>query len=368
MKKLICAILSAALLLMLFSGCAPAPAPSEAPTPSPSVSPTTSIGGFNAELFTPDTVMFKADGKDVLWSEYLYWLAADINYIYSLSGQYPTDWDSALSDKMTMKDYVLNSTTNSIAMYRAVEKKAAELGILMTEQDKKDVDEMINGFITSSGSKEAFLESLSKSYLSEELYRYLMGTATLYEKIFTNMYGDNAAGFSDKDTMAFASEKGYMRVKHIFVASDSDAAKDAEAKAKLQTLLEQIKAGGESGREALFDELMNANSQDTGLKNYPDGYLFKSGDMDTQFESAAQALSENSVSEVIKSGHGYHIILRLPISPEDRVFDVTGTAKYTLRYFAAYSEYQKIVDGWTREVVIENSDSLKNIDMTKIYK
>ena len=84
MKKWISVILSAAMLILAFGGCAAAPAATATPEPSPSPSADTSTKEFNADLFTKDTVMFTADGKNVLWSEYLYWLAADINYIYSI--------------------------------------------------------------------------------------------------------------------------------------------------------------------------------------------------------------------------------------------------------------------------------------------
>ncbi len=372
MKKWICVILSAAMLILAFGGCAAAPAATTAPIPSPTTSQDPSAQtakAFNADLYKADTVMFKADGKDIYWSEYLYWLAADINYIYSMSGQYPSDWNAALTDSMTVKDYVLNSTSNSIMMYRAVEKKATEMGLALTDQDKADVDSKINGYIESSGGKEAFAKSLADSYLSEDLYRYLLGVASLYEKIFIKMYGESAEKYSDASTMAFSADKGYMKVKHIYMASSDDQTKDNEVKTKMQSLLDQLKAvSGTSDRNALFDQLMKDNSQDTGLSAYPDGYLFKQGDMDTQFESASQALAENSVSELVKSGYGYHIILRLPIKPDDTVFDSSGTATYSLRYFAAYNEFQSAVDSWTKEIKTESTDSLKNIDLTKIYK
>lgn len=369
MKKWISVILSAAMLILAFGGCAAAPAATATPEPSPSPSADTSTKEFNADLFTKDTVMFTADGKNVLWSEYLYWLAADINYIYSMSGQYPTDWTVTLADNTTVKDYVLDSTTNSIMMYRAVEKKAAELGISLTDQDKADIDSKIAGYVESSGGKEAFAKNLADSYLSEELYRYLMGVASLYEKIFINMYGESAEKFSDADALAFASEKGYIEAKHIYMGAGEDEAKDNEVKAKMQALLDKLKAvSGTSERKALFDELMKANTEDTGLSAYPNGYLFKEGDMDAQFETASKAIAENSISEIVKSSYGYHIILRLPIKPDDTVFDSSGTATYSLRYYAAYSEFQSLVDSWTKEIKTEKTDSLKNIDMTKIYK
>jgi Parvulin-like peptidyl-prolyl isomerase len=313
--------------------------------------------------------MVKVDGKEVYWPEYLYWLAADISYIYKMVGYYPTDWSAVITDNMTIKDYVMNSATNAVTMYRAVEKKASELGLSLSDADKAEIDSEVQSAITYQGGQEEFDKFLKNSCLNEDLYRYMLGVSILHEKVFTSMYGENAVKYSDADALAFAQNGGYMKVKHIYMPSSDDADKDKAVKDKMQGLLDQLKAaGGGAALTTLFDQLMKANSQDTGLTAYPDGYLFKPGEMDTQFESAAQALSVGGMSEIVKSSFGYHIILRLPIGANDTVFSASSQTPYSLRYYAAYDNFQKIVDGWIKDTSVEISDSVKNLDLGKIYK
>ena len=85
----------------------------------------------------------------------------------------------------------------------------------------------------------------------------------------------------------------------------------AQKKAKADELLQQLRASDDP--IALFDELMNENSEDTGLAANPDGYTTSKGAMVPEFEQAALALKEGEISDVVESDYGYHIILRLPL-------------------------------------------------------
>lgn len=375
MKRRISLIIAAAMLTVTLGGCtpaAPSPTPAPIPTPSPAAAQKTSINGFNSELYTANTVMLNVDGKPVYWPEYLYWLASDIYYVYQNAGYYPTDWNMKLTEDMSVKDYVLNSTTNAIVMYRAVEKKANDRGIKLSKDDEAEIEADIQKGITYYETKEAFENYLKNSYLDEKLYRYMLGTSLLYKKLFADVYGENAEKMKDADALAYAEKKGFMKAKHIFMAAGADADKDAEVKAKMQALLEKLRAeSSASKRLALFDELMKANSADPGLAQYPDGYVFKDGDMDPSFESTTKALTAGSISDVIKSSYGYHIILRLALSPEDKVMSSgaeTNEGLDTIRYYAAYESFQTLVDGWVKDMKAEPADALKNLDLSKIYK
>ncbi len=94
----------------------------------------------------------------------------------------------------------------------------------------------------------------------------------------------------------------WMKAKHILIMNteDDSALKQAE------DILKQLKKNPED-----FDKLMAEHSQDPGSKTYPEGYLFKEGDMVTEFYEGTLPLDEGEISGIVESAYGYHIILKV---------------------------------------------------------
>jgi peptidyl-prolyl cis-trans isomerase D len=82
-----------------------------------------------------------------------------------------------------------------------------------------------------------------------------------------------------------------------------DESKDAEVKAKAESILKKAKAGEN------FSDLARKNSQDTGSASQG-GYLgpFQRGQMVKEFEDAAFAMNAGEISGLVRSQYGYHII------------------------------------------------------------
>ena len=87
-----------------------------------------------------------------------------------------------------------------------------------------------------------------------------------------------------------------------------------------------------------FKELKEEYCEDTGKTAFPDGYLFRSGEMVEEFENAAMLLEEYGVSEPVESPYGYHIILRLPLDADALMgYSSTGEALNAREYYANYN-------------------------------
>ena len=126
----------------------------------------------------------------------------------------------------------------------------------------------------------------------------------------------------------------------------------------LAGLLAQLQAVTDPAQlETKFDELMNANSEDTGLAANPDGYTFTAGEMVEPFETATRALSPGQISDIVESDYGYHIILRLdPSQVED------------VRYKWESSHLTELTQQWVEEAEIETTETYDQLSAKDFYE
>ena len=145
----------------------------------------------------------------------------------------------------------------------------------------------------------------------------------IYRQLRNLYYGEKSGKFpTDAEDQAYLDEAGRYRAKHILLATIDldtreplDEAAIAQKKSTADGLLAQLRAAEDP--IALFDELMHQYSEDSGLAANPNGYTTSKGKMVAPFEEAALALQNGEISDIVESDLGYHIILRLPMDPDD---------------------------------------------------
>ncbi|MFR4088407.1 MAG: peptidylprolyl isomerase [Dysosmobacter sp.] len=136
----------------------------------------------------------------------------------------------------------------------------------------------------------------------------------------------------------------------------SDAEK-AEKKAKADDLLKQLQAITDPTElESKFDELMKANSEDTGLESSPDGYVFSAGKMVEAFESATRSLEPGQLSGIVESDYGYHIILRLD----------PATSKAFRENYSS-EKLREMEKQWVDEADIKTTETYDNLSVADFY-
>lgn len=325
------------------------------------------------EAYDPDTLVMTINGLPVYWSEFFYWVQDAVSAIDSYFGEI-TDWSAAcdFDETQSYQDYIYNYAVDSLIQYRAMESKANELGLELTDEDQEYFDEIWESNIEYFGSEEELNAQLDSLFLTRDLYDYLNSISSLYEHGFDALYGENGENVSDEETLDYAEENGYLRVKHILIKNIDDEGLDLDDEtiaANLETinsLRDQLLACTDNeSLEALFDELAEEYSEDTGLASYPDGYCFTdTSGMDEDFLTASQALGNYELSDVVESSFGYHIILRLPVTADDiPVNDGTNT----LRYICAQEMYAANLDSWIDEAEVVFEPGFENIDLSTIY-
>ena len=150
------------------------------------------------------------------------------------------------------------------------------------------------------------------------------------------------------------------RASHILVKADKDAPADerAKAKAKAQSLLDELKKPG-----TVFADLARKNSDDPGsAAKGGDLDFFSRGAMVKPFEDAAYALKPGETSGLVESDFGYHIIRLTELrGGQKRGFDaVRPEIEDEVKKQLAAKRFAEAAVDFTN-MVYEQSDSLKPV-------
>lgn len=205
--------------------------------------------------------------------------------------------------------------TESVSYFQgqyALIKWANDLGLGYNEDDQAELEETIAYYIDYYGGEDKYNALLAESFATPEVYRRLIAEDIVVKKLVNKVYADDSEYVlvTDADIAAYAAEVPTFAAKHILIMNDSGEDSAANL-AAAQNLLARIK-GGED-----FDALMNEYTEDGGIANYPDGYVFGEGEMVVEFENAVKALKVGEVSDVVESTYGYHIIMRLEVEDSE---------------------------------------------------
>lgn len=319
-KRLLALALAAALTLSL-AACGkkdgetsdPSPSPSqEAPAPEIEFLPKNETDVTEKVLGYPgETTLFTVNGQTVSAEEYLYWLGNMTSYYEMMmmySGQ-TLNFDEAISeDGVTWGDQLKEIAYQNSLLLAVTPEVAAQRGVSLSGEDVAGLIQQRQSNIDNAGGEEMYAYQLQSMGINDETAFQLDKVSALFAKIQESV----AADVTDADVDAYIAENDLLRCKHILLKTVDDdrqpldEATVAQKKAQAEELLARLQED-----PTQFDDLMNENSEDTGLATNPDGYLFSAGEMVAVFEDTTRALEVNAISGVVESEYGYHIIMRL---------------------------------------------------------
>lgn len=306
---------------------------------------------------TGDSVVARIGETEVTAAELLYWLNRNTEvYLAQLGGQVSVlPWDADAGGG-TLGDQMKEGALEAAIYYRGLNLLAEREGLTPDSKVAISVDQMYGDMAAQMKSEETVEHMLWAEMLSRELLIYLNESGDLSDQLRERYFGEDSGGYpTDAEVQAWLDEQGIYRAKHILLATIDldtreplDEAAVAQKKAKADDILAQLR--GAEDPIALFDQLMNEHSEDTGLAANPEGYTTEKGMMVAPFEEAALALKNGEISDIVESDFGYHIILRLPIDPESYRGQLTS------------QRLKERADQLTKELGVEKTEAYGQID------
>ena len=277
-----------------------------------------------------------------------------------------TLWDAIVENK-TAKDYVIDKAYENCAWVIIMEKKAVEYNITLTDEDKASMETNYS----NNGGKAELEENLNAMGVSFDTYERIVKAGLIEEHLKELLYGDESENAISEDAKKAEYDENYRRVKHILFKTndltddtdeDGNVTKTAdEKKAEIKATYEDVLARAQAGED--FEALIEEYSDDSMDKDK--GYIFKKGDMVTEFEEAAWDLPVGEIA-TCESTYGWHIIKAYDKYEKEEY--MTDTLSDFISNYKS-ENYEKLEDQWIAEANVNRSSSaVRRYSPSDIYE
>ncbi len=323
--------LAALVILPLCLACKKAPAPSAASSASAARTAAQAAPGAQASAAPQQTpavkplpaqlpdVVARVNGEAISRTE----LENAIRSVEARAGRSVPDEQRAEVTRQILDQIVDYHVLAAEASARKLEVPDAEV--------KTRIDQMKQGF----ANEQAFQQALAQQHITlAELTRQAR-TGMAIDKLVDAEITSKVA-VQDADVTAFYQQNlerfkqgESVHASHILIAVPQGAtpAQKAEAKAKAEQVLNQVRAGAD------FAKVARDQSQDPGsAPNGGDLGFFPKGQMEPHFEAVAFGLAPGAVSDVVETPFGFHIIKLIERKPAHTaaLADVSGQIRQFL--------------------------------------
>lgn len=340
---------------------------------------------------TKDDTVMTVNGTEISYDEYMTWLGSavsEIKRIYSNYSGTDVDWDGnfLFDASITNAEWCIRRANENITKLHAVESKAKELGVTVTDEQKEaledEFEELRNTYATGDDADASFSSFLASYNYTEDSFRTQRNLNYLYYNVFAELYGEQGEKLDESKVLDYAEKNDYVTSAHILIKTTKDVTDDdgkttteelseaekAEKLAQAQELADELKAITDNEKRwERFKELMDEYSEDPGRESFPNGYCFTTGTMVEIYDTTSRELDEYEVSDPVESTHGYHVIMRLPMTSSDLVSYTNGYQQsiVPLSYVAAPSYYDTDVSGWAKEATVKYTSLYEKVDFSQ---
>jgi len=283
---------------------APARTDVNVPAPTTSAEPGRSL----VEGTAADSVVVTVNGVDITESNIQALIEPELQKMAAKGGQLPPAYAEQLKKQLRQQalenlivGQLLDAEVKRAKIEITEEEVMGQIGKIASGQSPPlSLDDLKKKMAEYGRSFDEFKQQIHKGLGYQKLMEsQFEGKIKVTEEDAKKYYSENQTEFQTPDQ---------VRASHILIdfkptaaSIDPNQAK-AQAKAKAQNLLEQIKGGAD------FAELAKANSACPSSAKGGDLGFFGKGDMVEPFEKAAFSLEPGQISDVVETKFGYHII------------------------------------------------------------
>jgi peptidyl-prolyl cis-trans isomerase C len=205
------------------------------------------------------------------------------------------------------RDEIMRGALDQLITYTLLSQESKNRGIKV---DDAEIDAKLTQLRGQFPTQDAFEKALKERGMTVESLkkdaRVDLSVSKLMDGEVATLPGPSdaeAKDFYDKNPDKFKEEE-QVRASHILVRVDekADAATKQKARAEIDAVLKQAKAGGD------FAKLAQEHSQDGSAAQGGDLNYFAKGQMVPAFDKVAFELKPGQISDVVTTQFGYHII------------------------------------------------------------
>lgn len=274
----------------------------------------------------PKATAMEVDGNAMPVEMYLYWagyICGNLEYQLGMANAYAglygqvfnedqtINWNADFEAGQTLNQFAQEQIEDTMKLYATIENMAKEQGVVLTEEDMAALKEERSAAVEKMGGQEAFENYLAKLGISLESFERISTTSRLMKGLEGLVLQQGSALYLDEaDYGQYATYADHILLATVDLATQQPLSDEeiAAKRAIAEDLIAQLEAAEDL--PALFAQLADEYSEDTGRAANPNGYIYTPGTMVQPFEDAAAALTPGQISGIVETNYGYHIILR----------------------------------------------------------
>ncbi len=248
---------------------------------------------------------------EILYEE-LYFIT--MNYIDELKLSFGEDALLNEEHRLALESFVWSSLHSREA---ALISLGREYGIDVYKGDIADsVQALMDNAMekTHKNDRGAYIDSLAAMHMTDHYARKYFGVENyLANAIVLEMLYRGELVTDDAAIREAIYGDAFVRTVHVFIDTSSTAYTAEQHQAHANEVRARIAAAQtDDARYLVMREEIGGKYNNDFNDPLGNGYYFTRGEMDEAYESAAFALAEYQVSDVVKTDEGYYIIMRLP--------------------------------------------------------